>query len=313
MDFTIIIPSYNQGEFLDGCIQSIVDTRSESCSVEIILLDSESGDSTPEVIKKWESHIDIIIVEKDSGQTSAINRGFKLATGKYVNWLGCDDRLKKHSLSAVKSKFASSAKTQVVAGYSDLYRDNHYLCTQRSIRPSPSVDIRLAFPRIVQPSTFWRRSTFKTFSPLNDDLHYVMDLDIWLRFIMTNTSDAIYFTDCVLAEINFHDACKSARDAHLFESEILLCIKTVLSKCDNCSNTLSQGIPVGRRGVDELMRTIFSYRSIHQQLLAVKALDHANPALRALQSPACWIRYLLYVRPVLKALVSDSQYSLRLR
>jgi glycosyltransferase involved in cell wall biosynthesis len=88
--FSIIIPSYNQGNFLDICLQSIVQQTFKD--YEIIIQDNCSEDSTKYIFEKYHDHRNIHVYrEKDFGQADAINRGLKKARGKWVTWQNCDD------------------------------------------------------------------------------------------------------------------------------------------------------------------------------------------------------------------------------
>jgi len=292
-DFSIIIPSYNQGIFLSDCLSSIVEARGQSCSAEIIVVDSNSTDSTPQVLDYWHEYIDILIVEDDTGQTNAINKGFRASRGRFVNWIGCDDRLTPLSLSHVKDVLESDASISVVSGYADIFRDGIYSCTQRSFKLSPSPEILFAFPRIVQPSTFWRRPIFEQLYPLNEALDYVMDLDLWLRFIVKYGDNSLFFSNAILAQVQLHSDCKSVRDSHLFESEILGCIR---SSIDNVSHS------------SHIFKEVQDYRKIHNLLQDVKTFHFDKTISSSMPTIWSWIKYISFVRNEVLSLVRESQY-----
>ena len=88
--FSIIIPSYNQGSFIETCLQSILSQSFKN--YEIIIQDNFSNDNTQLILKKYRDNKNIYInYEKDFGQADAINRGLKRAKGKWVTWQNCDD------------------------------------------------------------------------------------------------------------------------------------------------------------------------------------------------------------------------------
>jgi len=88
--FSIIIPSYNQGIFIDKLLQSII--NQSFFDYEVIIQDNFSDDNTKFVLEKYHSHKNIhIYFEKDYGQADGINRVLKKAKGKWVTWQNCDD------------------------------------------------------------------------------------------------------------------------------------------------------------------------------------------------------------------------------
>ena len=93
---TIVVPSYNQGIFLDKCLDSIF---AQNIPVEVFVMDGGSKDNTLEVIKKWEYKLQGWRSRKDEGQSAAINEGMKLGTAPYCCWLNSDDYFLEDSLS----------------------------------------------------------------------------------------------------------------------------------------------------------------------------------------------------------------------
>src|ERR1035437_8370385 len=88
---TIVTPSFNQGQFIEETILSVLNQTYKN--IQYIIVDGGSTDQTMDVVNKYKDKIDIIINEKDDGQTDAINKGFKLAKGELVGWINSDDML----------------------------------------------------------------------------------------------------------------------------------------------------------------------------------------------------------------------------
>src|SRR6188768_1820331 len=86
---SVVIPSFNQGKFLEETIISILDQNYPA--VEIFIIDGGSTDETVSIIKKYESRINGWVSEKDNGQSHAINKGFRKCTGDIITWLCSDD------------------------------------------------------------------------------------------------------------------------------------------------------------------------------------------------------------------------------
>ena len=122
MKFSIVTPSYNQGRFIDKCLASVRDQRG-GFSIEHIVMDSCSTDSTFESLCSYQSNaaaVDVrIFIEKDGGQTDAINKGFSLATGDIVSWLNTDEWYQSGTLARISQYFAAHPDVDVVYGDCD--------------------------------------------------------------------------------------------------------------------------------------------------------------------------------------------------
>ena len=93
---SIVTPSYNQGQFIEETIRSIL--LQNYPNIEFIIIDGGSNDFTLEIIKKYEKWITFWVSEKDRSQSHAINKGFERCTGELVNWICSDDMLCKDAL-----------------------------------------------------------------------------------------------------------------------------------------------------------------------------------------------------------------------
>ena len=85
--FSIITPSFNQGEYIEDAIKSV--QNQSNVEIEHIIIDGGSTDKTLSILKNYKNLT--WISEKDRGQTHALNKGLKLATGNIIGWLNADD------------------------------------------------------------------------------------------------------------------------------------------------------------------------------------------------------------------------------
>ncbi len=111
---SIITPSYNQGCFLKNTIMSILDQGYPN--LEYIICDGGSTDNSVDIIKKYENKITFWCSEKDNGQTDAINKGMKKATGDIVGWINSDDVLLPGSLFQIANFFAKNRDCEFMNG-----------------------------------------------------------------------------------------------------------------------------------------------------------------------------------------------------
>src|ERR1051325_4216859 len=103
---TIITPSYNQGQFIEETILSII--NQDYPRLEFIIIDGGSTDNTVDIIKKYADRITYWVSEKDKGQSNAINKGLHKATGDIINWINSDDQLMPGALTAVAKHFLAN-------------------------------------------------------------------------------------------------------------------------------------------------------------------------------------------------------------
>ncbi len=103
---TIVTPSYNQGQYIEETILSVI--NQDYPNLEYIIIDGGSSDNTVEIIKKYSDRITYWISEKDNGQAHAINKGFRKATGDILNWLNSDDQLQPGALKIIAQRFGES-------------------------------------------------------------------------------------------------------------------------------------------------------------------------------------------------------------
>ncbi len=174
---SIVIPSYNQGQFIENTIQSILNQSYKN--VEVIVVDNNSNDGTLEVLKRYKSHIRYIS-ERDKGQSEAINKGFKMAKGEIITWLNSDDLYPdRRAINVMVKEFIKCPEYDLIYGnFIEIDEANNVIKIYR--RPDYSHKRLLRIGYISQPATFFRRRVVNSMS-VRDDLHYAMDLEYWLR------------------------------------------------------------------------------------------------------------------------------------
>ena len=113
---SIITPSYNQADFIDDTIQSVLGQNYPN--LEYIIIDGGSTDGSVEIIKKYEEKITHWVSETDGGQSEAINKGVAVATGEWIGWINSDDMLVDGALNAVSEAIQeASLESEMRASY----------------------------------------------------------------------------------------------------------------------------------------------------------------------------------------------------
>ncbi len=210
-DFTIVMPTLNQAEFLCTAIDSVLSQRTSSLSLQLIVMDGGSTDETLDLLASYGPDI-VVTSGKDSGQSDAVNRGLAMATGKISGWLNSDDILKPRALSRVLEEFRD-ANVEWVFGRVDMIdRDGHEI--RRTITGVKNYYLkRLTFRGLLwanwisQMGVFWRTPFLSRTGDLNLDLHLAMDYDLWLRFWRTTPGR---YLDATVASFRIHGHSKSS-------------------------------------------------------------------------------------------------------
>lgn len=213
LKISIVIPSYNQGCFLEETLQSVLDQSYNS--VEVIVIDGGSQDQSQEIIRKYEDKLTYWISEPDTGQSDAINKGFAQASGDIITWLGSDDLLLPGALQTVSDAFTQYPDTSLVHGDTVyLYSSGKRVKAKISSNGFPYKYLSgMAF---AQPSSFFRRSSLEKVSFLDETLHYGMDYDLMVRlFDFGKTQQLSTF----LSVYRYHPQSKSTNDKEKFASE----------------------------------------------------------------------------------------------
>ena len=177
---TVVTPSFNQGQFIEETIRSVL--LQGYPNVEYIIIDGGSTDNTVEVIKRYESWITYWVSEKDLGQCHAINKGIARATGDIFAWLCSDDVYALGALHRVAENLVNK-KSAMVVGTSVITRGPDTLEGTLDRRQPSFADMAYNVKTFPQPSTFWTRDLWETAGPLREDLYFVMDYDLWLRMV----------------------------------------------------------------------------------------------------------------------------------
>jgi len=204
---TVVVPSFNQAHTLEQTLISILDHNNPK-GLEVLVFDSMSTDGTSDILDKWENRCKIIR-EKDRGQSDAINKGFIKAKGDIVCWLNSDDIFFPQALDQIRQKFKENPSSQVISGRGvHLYQDGGFKIPfpeNLGFEKTMSDDLQID---ILQPTVFFRRDLLEKLGGINPALNYVMDWDLWCRFIKEK---AIWLTvDDLYSAARIHPKTKTS-------------------------------------------------------------------------------------------------------
>lgn len=217
LKISIITPSYNQSAYLEETIESVLSQAFQN--LEYIIIDGGSSDGSVDIIKKNEKYLKYWVSEKDGGQSHAINKGLKYATGEVVNWINSDDYLEAGALKYIASAFEDPAR-RVICGRSNIIKADQIIAQSKGTdlyENNLAKSIGLA--RIDQPETWFRKAIFDQIGPLNESLHFVMDRELWIRYLLLFGHNGIFRTDKVLANFRLHENSKTVSQKQDFVEE----------------------------------------------------------------------------------------------
>ncbi len=213
---SIITPSRNQGHFIEETITSVLNQHYPN--LEYLIMDGGSKDQTTEIIKKYEKQLAGWVSEKDNGQSDAINKGFQKASGDIINWLNSDDYYEPGTLKHV-AKIFSSPKVTAYSGVSRIFGGKKEYFSKGTDVYKDNLHKTIGWARIDQPETFFRRSAIEQIGHLNENLHYVMDRDLWIRYLCRFGLAGIVKDEKLLVHFRLHNESKTVSLRKKFNAE----------------------------------------------------------------------------------------------
>lgn len=201
---SIITPSFNQGEYIEETIRSIVFQGYPR--LEYIIVDGGSTDCTLSIIDKYSHLIDIIISEPDNGQSDAINKGWKLSTGQISTWINSDDFLSQGILFEV-AKLYINAPSIIVGDVINFYgnRNKEQRVFQSNISVNNIIKFWTSYSTWHQPGIFFPLEALKKVGYLNTKYHFAMDFDLLCKILPLTT---ISYSDKVFTYFRLHENSK---------------------------------------------------------------------------------------------------------
>jgi glycosyltransferase involved in cell wall biosynthesis len=165
MKISVVTISFNQASFLEACLQSVVSQK--DADVEFIVVDPGSTDGSQDILNRWSSEIDHLIVQPDDGPADGLNKGFSAATGDVFYYLNSDDVVFAGAFDQAREFFQHNPRIGVVAG-AGKFIDEHG-APIRDVWSDPVSRLRIAFGggNLIQPATFIRASDFQRVGGFN--------------------------------------------------------------------------------------------------------------------------------------------------
>jgi glycosyltransferase involved in cell wall biosynthesis len=250
---SIIIPSLNQGRFIEETIRSILLQRWPN--LELIIIDAASRDETVGVIRKYEPWISYWISERDEGQAEAINKGLAKATGDIVAWFNADDFYTNGIFAAVANAWPRNPRGIYAAPVANFYKRGR----ETLIRPRG-----LALENVVQywagrslwhdPGLFWSRAVIDAVGGPDPSLHYSHDYDYLCRALQ---HASVEYVDHIAAGFRLHRDSKTISNTEKMMAETAIVSRRywpLIKDLDRAGFDRAEFEARVRRGASKLMR-----------------------------------------------------------
>ncbi|MEW5963657.1 MAG: glycosyltransferase [Pseudomonadota bacterium] len=196
---TVVTVSYNQGQFLERCLRSVLDQSYPN--LEYIVIDAVSNDGSQEILRRYEPRLDKLVIEPDEGQSDGLNKGFAHATGEILTWVNSDDELVPGSLRRAAAAFALYDTDLIAGGCERIGTESEHIYRRFAALPllerlplgfahqyawHRSWEKRDHFfqPEVLFTADIWRRSG----GHLKRHLYWAMDWELWLRMAMAGAT-----------------------------------------------------------------------------------------------------------------------------
>jgi len=227
---SIVTPSFNQAEFLEATILSVLSQNYPN--LEYVIIDGGSSDGSVDIIKKYETQLAVWCSEPDLGQYDAVNKGFSHTSGEIMAWINSDDMYYPWAFKTVASVMTDLSQVEWLTTLNLGSWDRYGFCLGFITVPGFSkaafldgcylpFDASTRIGWIQQESTFWRRSLWeKVGSGIPLDFKLAGDFDLWSRFY---DFAELYGIDSPLGGFRFQNHQKTkSREAYCSEAYVSL-------------------------------------------------------------------------------------------
>lgn len=204
---SVVMPSFNQKRFVEDAIESVLQQEYER--KELVVIDGGSTDGTVDVLRKYDRHIAYWVSESDSGQSSALNKGFRHVNGEILGWLNSDDVYMPGAFSLGVETFRARPGASVVFGdHAEIDECGDVLRVVHSFDFSVAQLVYEGFHCNAQ-AMLWKRDLMEEFGEFDMSLHRTMDYDMILRFGLIAGDDGFARVPEVLGGFRRHGEQKT--------------------------------------------------------------------------------------------------------
>lgn len=182
---SVITPSFNQSQYLEACIKSVLEQ--DYPNIEYIIMDGGSTDCSRSIIEKYTHRLAYWQSKPDDGHYWAVQEGIKRSSGEIITWLNSDDQFHPHAFRIVAALFMQRKDIEWITGKPNNINTDGTMYSEAATLPvwgrQKFLDRCYHRPFIQQEGTFWRRSLWdKAGGKLQANLALAGDMELWTRF-----------------------------------------------------------------------------------------------------------------------------------
>jgi glycosyltransferase involved in cell wall biosynthesis len=268
---SVIIPSYNQGKYIEQTLRSIF--LQGYPRLECIVMDGGSTDGTIEILKKYDPWITYWKSERDNGQSAAINEGFDKAVGDLIGWQNSDDYYFPNAFHLVAEAFKLNPDVSGFFGDKDCYNEEGKLYHQM-IAQEPDQLNMIPWPCFPSEALFFRNNVIQEGHRINEEFHHYLDHEFFWRIFLNGMT--FRKVDGFKAFSRSHKESKQNYQVNLADREAFLLYKMLMNNQK-----------VGREAREKLKKTMISmchkdfickrYSQLVENFEYVNKLSHSSP------------------------------------
>lgn len=276
--FSVITPSFNQGRFIERTLRSVFEQ--DIPDIEYVVFDAGSSDETHTILEKYQDRIRWS-AEPDRGQAHAVNKGIAATSGNIIAWINSDDIYYPGAFSTVLRFFNENPNIDVVYGNAFHIDEDDKEIEAYYTEPWNYERLKeVCF--LCQPAVFFRRRLVGRFGQLNENLHFCLDYEYWLRLASGGAKFA--YVPVTLAGSRMYEQNKTLSQRVRFHSEINHMMIDKFRRVPDSwlygyAHTVvdSQGIPRGTRRFalkvawESLMASLHWNRSLSKEMIQTTA------------------------------------------
>ena len=210
---SIVTPSFNQGEFLEETICSVLDQNYSN--LEYIVIDGGSTDQSVEIIRKYEPYLACWESEKDRGQVHAINKGLARTTGEVFAYINSDDVYLPGAFATVAGHFTEHPEAEWICGDTKMFGEGHATEVINAVVPKSAAHCLSWAYKAPQPGHFWKRELLG--HGFDEAWRYDFDHDLYVRLLLAH--HRCEHIPALFAGYRLHATSKTVAEQNGFDEE----------------------------------------------------------------------------------------------
>ncbi|MFM7024252.1 MAG: glycosyltransferase family 2 protein [Flavobacteriales bacterium] len=203
---SLVTPSYNQGQYIEQTIQSVLNQNYPN--LEYIIIDGGSTDKTVNIIKKYDKQITYWVSEKDRGQSHAINKGIEKCSGVLFNWINSDDYLEPGALHKIAETYLAT-KADIIIGTTKIENVTTGEKSEFITKEFASLGKTISRINFWQPSVYVLLDDVIKVGKTTEALHYGMDTEMYIKILLMKGHKNVKVLPEVFSHYRIHESSKT--------------------------------------------------------------------------------------------------------